>query len=423
MKGKAKAWIAAAFVGVSLSPAAFAVGVGSVFSSSPPQCGNQNVDVSGTISPLVGKGLPANDQANLQKAIVAGATASHVPPDFEASIYYIENFQGGDSGGNDATGTPVGDGQWRDPAPPYGNGPPYATSYTGAEGPFQFEWYTWPQYGGSGNPLDLFQAAMAAGKLLAADGAANTTNPSALQTAAQAYNGTGPAAVQYSVDVMSVYDHLSGQKQMPVSGTASSSSSGVCSGADVSAYGYENPLRSVQQLRPERIDQGVDFGGQGPVYALGDGTITNLTNSGWNYGGYDAFIVEHLSAGAAAGKYVYVAEACVPTQQLVQAFGSGQPVKVNSKTVICNMINPSSTGIETGWANSVGSTTESQMPEAGSISGASACIGVSIPTLIGLNYNNLLTSLGAPSGLNQGQGQTCGIMPSGWPSWRAKTKG
>ena len=31
--------------------------------------------------------------------------------------------------------------------------------------------------------------------------------------------------------------------------------------------GYQNPLRDVSGLVPERIDMGVDFGGSGPVYA------------------------------------------------------------------------------------------------------------------------------------------------------------
>ncbi|HEY2304895.1 MAG TPA: hypothetical protein VGI05_03345, partial [Streptosporangiaceae bacterium] len=36
------------------------------------------------------------------------------------------------------------------------------------------------------------------------------------------------------------------------------------------ASGYLNPLRAVSGLVPERVDQGVDFAGTGPVYAIGD---------------------------------------------------------------------------------------------------------------------------------------------------------
>jgi hypothetical protein len=47
--------------------------------------------------------------------------------------------------------------------------------------------------------------------------------------------------------------------------------------------GYRNPLRDVSGLNPERIDMGVDFGGSGPVYALGNAVITNATgtSAGW----------------------------------------------------------------------------------------------------------------------------------------------
>ena len=43
--------------------------------------------------------------------------------------------------------------------------------------------------------------------------------------------------------------------------------------------GYRNPLRDVSGLNPERIDMGVDFGGSGPVYALGNAVITNATGN------------------------------------------------------------------------------------------------------------------------------------------------
>jgi hypothetical protein len=36
--------------------------------------------------------------------------------------------------------------------------------------------------------------------------------------------------------------------------------------------GYLNPLRNVSGLIAERVDMGADFGGSGPVYALGDGS-------------------------------------------------------------------------------------------------------------------------------------------------------
>jgi hypothetical protein len=74
---------------------------------------------------------------------------------------------------------------------------------------------------------------------------------------------------------------------------------------------YLNPLRGVGGLIPERIDEGVDFFGSGPVYALGDAVITSATgNSGWPGGGW---ITYQLTDGPDAGLMVYVAEDVTPT--------------------------------------------------------------------------------------------------------------
>ena len=66
---------------------------------------------------------------------------------------------------------------------------------------------------------------------------------------------------------------------------------------------YRDPLRSVSGLIPERVDMGVDFGGAGPVYALGNAVITNATssNSGWPGGGW---ITYRLTSGPASGLIV-----------------------------------------------------------------------------------------------------------------------
>lgn len=173
-----------------------------------------------------------------------------------------------------------------------------------------------------------------------------------------------------------------------------------CASSSTDVGGYKNPLRDVKKLRPERIDMGVDYAGEGPVYALGSGTITNLTNSGWNYGGYDAFISEKLDSGPAANHYVFVAEACVP----VHGLHIGQ--KVDSNTVICNMINPGSTGIETGWAQPPGLGDTIATHNGGYTEGYA--------TAAGENYNQLLIKLGAPSGTQQPK---MGSLPAGWPTW------
>jgi hypothetical protein len=148
---------------------------------------------------------------------------------------------------------------------------------------------------------------------------------------------------------------------------------------------YRNPLRAVSGLVMERVDQGVDFGGAGPVYALGDGVITNAIadSAGWPGGGW---ITYRLTDGPDTGLMVYVAEDVTPAVQVGQA--------VTSSTVIANMFNGGA-GIETGWATSDGSTAESQTPAAGGINGNGP-----FPTIVGLNFEAVLESLGVPAAPN-----------------------
>ena len=165
---------------------------------------------------------------------------------------------------------------------------------------------------------------------------------------------------------------------------------------------YLNPLRSVSGLLPERIDEGVDFGGAGPVYALGDGVVTNASGSnyGWPGGGW---ITYRLTDGPDAGLMVYLAEDVRPTVQ------AGQ--RVTSSTEIAQMFEGGD-GIETGWAMSNGDSAESQLAEAGGISGYGP-----FPTMVGLNFEELLQSVGVPAANNRGQSPS-GLLPPNYPtSW------
>jgi len=170
--------------------------------------------------------------------------------------------------------------------------------------------------------------------------------------------------------------------------------------ANPTAAAYRNPLRSVSGLIPERVDQGVDFGGAGPVYALGDAVITNAMadNAGWPGGGW---ITYQLTNGPDKGLTVYLAEDVTPTVQAGQT--------VTSSTVIANMFNGGA-GIETGWATSDGSTAESQTPEAGGINGNGP-----FPTVVGLNFEAVLESLGVPQAPNATEPGS-GLLPSGYPT-------
>jgi hypothetical protein len=166
---------------------------------------------------------------------------------------------------------------------------------------------------------------------------------------------------------------------------------------------YRNPLRGVTGLVSERIDEGVDFTGTGPVYALGDAVITTAagTNYGWPGGGW---ITYRLTGGPAVGLVVYVAEDITP------AVAVGQ--RVSSSTVLGTMF-AGGDGIETGWAQPTGLSAESELVQAGGIGGNGP-----FPTRIGVNFDELLRSLGVPAAPNRAQ-PAYGLLPAGYPaSWR-----
>jgi hypothetical protein len=174
------------------------------------------------------------------------------------------------------------------------------------------------------------------------------------------------------------------------------------SGPAASRPAYLNPLRDISGLIPERVDMGADFGGTGPIYAIGNAVITNATgdSAGWPGGGW---ITYRLTDGPAAGLQVYVAEDVRPTVHVGQ--------HVRDSTVIANMFN-SGDGIETGWARPDGVSAESQLPAAGSVSG-----GGPFPTRVGLNFDSLLTDLGVPAAPNFSE-SGYGILPAAYPrSW------
>jgi hypothetical protein len=162
---------------------------------------------------------------------------------------------------------------------------------------------------------------------------------------------------------------------------------------------YVNPLRSVSGLVPERVDEGVDFGGTGPVYALGDAVVTNAgENAGWPGGGW---ITYQLTDGPDQGLMVYLAEDVTPTVQVGE--------HVTPSTVIANMFDGGD-GIETGWAQPTGVSAESELPEAGGIGG-----GGPFPTMVGLNFDQLLVVLGVPAAPNAGD-TAYGTLPANYPT-------
>jgi len=159
---------------------------------------------------------------------------------------------------------------------------------------------------------------------------------------------------------------------------------------------YCNPYRDVASLVPERLDQGVDYGGSGPIYAMGPGTIDlyrNRTDTGWPGG---TFVSYKLSAGPAAGREIYLAENIDLDPQLQS--GSF----VYSGTALGTLVNASPDS-ESGW----GVAGEGVTAEYG-------CYTEGCTTPLGTNFNKLLVCLQAPSGI-PGTGGCC-PQPTGWPT-------
>jgi hypothetical protein len=159
---------------------------------------------------------------------------------------------------------------------------------------------------------------------------------------------------------------------------------------------YCNPYRAITSLVPERIDQGVDYGGAGSIYALGPGTIDvfqNRTDTGWPGG---TFVSYKLSDGPASGKIIYLAE----NIDLNPALKSGS--FVFNGTVLGTLVNASPDS-ESGWGVAgAGYTAEH------------ACYTEGCTTPLGLNFNQLLGCLSAPSGITNAGG--CCPAATGWPS-------
>jgi Transglycosylase-like domain/LysM domain len=154
----------------------------------------------------------------------------------------------------------------------------------------------------------------------------------------------------------------------------------VLDSSTASAVSFSNPIG--QGLIAGRIDMGVDFGGAGPLYALGSGTIVSVYNSGWPGG---VFIVIQLDSG----QYVYYAEDVAP------AVVAGQRVAAGA---LIGHATGGGDGIEIGWADGAAGDTMAMRYGQQSPTGDPG----SRSTGYGASMNALLVSLGAPSGQLQG---------------------
>lgn len=148
---------------------------------------------------------------------------------------------------------------------------------------------------------------------------------------------------------------------------------------------YVNPLAGAS-VTPERIDQGVDYGGSGTLGAIGNGNVTYVGTSGTGWPG--AFIEFRLTDGADAGRYVYYAESITPAPGLHvgQTVRAGQPIASIHG------------GIEIGWGSGVGTQPAAQAD--GQWSGGSDSGNYASPD--GKSFSALVAQLGGPPGKVEG---------------------
>ncbi|MBW4077194.1 MAG: hypothetical protein HIU84_01490 [Acidobacteria bacterium] len=159
--------------------------------------------------------------------------------------------------------------------------------------------------------------------------------------------------------------------------------------------GYLNPLRQVEALVPQEIDQGVDYCGSGPVYSIGAGVVKNVFASDWPSG---VFIAYQLTSGPAKGLAVYVAENVTPRVSVGE--------RLSAQSVV-GILHDAKTCMETGWAD-VRQTN-------GHVMGHLQFNGKN-STSYGLNFSAFLQTLGARPGLPQHFGPP-GPIASSWPKW------
>ena len=164
---------------------------------------------------------------------------------------------------------------------------------------------------------------------------------------------------------------------------------------EASVRGYLNPLRTVTSLVPQEIDQGVDYCGFGPIFALGDGVVRNVYDAGWPSGVFISYV---LSNGPATGLAVYVAENVTPAVHVGQ--------HVTPLTVV-GVLHDAKTCVEMGWADATAPN--------GNAAGRDEFNGRN-STAYGFNFSDLLLALGARPGLPQPYGPPGGLAP-GWPRW------
>jgi hypothetical protein len=143
-------------------------------------------------------------------------------------------------------------------------------------------------------------------------------------------------------------------------------------------------------VRPERIDQGVDYAGSGTLVAIGGATVTYVATTATGWPG--SFIEYRLLDGPDAGCYVYYAEGVNPAAGL----GVGETVAAGQP--IASIIPGWPTGIELGWGAGVSTATSAAETHQWSATSDQN----SVASAAGKSFSALIASLGGPPGKVEG---------------------
>jgi hypothetical protein len=157
----------------------------------------------------------------------------------------------------------------------------------------------------------------------------------------------------------------------------------------VNSTAYVNPLAEAA-VKPERIDQGVDYAGSGMLTALGAARLTYVATSGTGWPG--AFIEYRLLDGPDAGCFVFYAEGVIPIHGLRvgDTVNAGQP--------IATIITDYPTGIEIGWGAGRSTTTYAAAANQWNAKDD----GDNVASAAGKNFSELIAALGGPPGKVEG---------------------
>lgn len=176
--------------------------------------------------------------------------------------------------------------------------------------------------------------------------------------------------------------------RLPVPRATRNPSTPACQPASRSSD-YVNPLASAR-VRPERIDQGVDYAGSGMLAAIGGATVTYVATTATGWPG--SFIEYRLLDGPDAGCYVYYAEGVNPAAGLRvgERVAPGQP--------IAHIIRGWPTGIELGWGAGISTATYAAETHQWSATNDQD----SVASQAGKSFSALIASLGGPPGKAEG---------------------